>query len=91
MFAGKPTEIPGKVMAVLQAGTDETGLITMPPRDLARRQFEAMAKVVFTSGPFTDTLAQVVLDEGKDTIRVLMRVLGAQREISVKAEQQRAA
>lgn len=91
MFDGKPTAIPDEVMTILMAGADETGLIKMPAHDLARKRFKVMQRLVFTSGPFANTLARVIEDAGGDTLRVLMNFLGAQRETTVSVHQVSAA
>lgn len=75
MFSGIPTPIPKKVMSVLKAGVDDTGLIKMSPHHHARCRFAAMSRVRFTSGPFANTLAQVILDDGGDLVH-LMNALG---------------
>ena len=75
MFAGKPTAIPEQVMQILMAGTDAEGLIKMTPHHHARCRFAKMQQVRFKEGPLANTMAEVILDDGKDLIH-LMNALG---------------
>lgn len=84
-FGEHPTAIPALVMDVLKAGADEDGLMGSKDQ-VARARFKAMQSIKFNeNSPLRDTLAKVSQDDGGDTIRVLLNLLGSEREIIVPA------
>lgn len=84
-FRGAPIAIPDPVMAVIMAGANAEGL--MGARDLvARKRFEAAQHVKFKpDGPLAGLMARVLNDDGK-TVRVLVTMLGSEREIATSPE-----
>jgi transcription antitermination factor NusG len=89
--ANGPVPIPDPVMEVLKVGADQTGLILMSKNNLARARYQATQTVEFTEGPFANEIAEVVADDGGDTIQLLLKILGSWQKIAAPVQSIRAA
>jgi len=85
-----PTVIPNQIMKVLMAGFDDTGLAHSKAQ-VTRARFKAMQSVRFTDGPLKDALLKVIEDDGSDSIRVLVKLFGSERTVTVRVAELEAA
>jgi transcriptional antiterminator RfaH len=85
-FAGRPLQVPDRIMAPLLAEADEKGL--MPehkPLEPAPRWVVGQ-KIEMSSGPLEGLLVEVAKVERGDRLRVWVDFLGGRRQIAVTAE-----
>ena len=89
-FGEYPEPIPDPIMQVLMAGSDDTGLLATKA-EVTRARYHALQSVRFTDGVLKSQLAKVINDDGDETILVLLKMLGSERAMRVRADHLEAA
>jgi transcription antitermination factor NusG len=81
----EPIPIPDALMALLAAGARKGGL--MGARDeVARKRFQAAESVRFDPGsPLARLVGKVVEDDGSLDVKVLLQIMGSEREVTAPA------
>jgi transcriptional antiterminator RfaH len=79
-----PEPIPDAVMTIIRAGCDANGIMCSRDETI-RKRFEAMQAVRLTEGAWADVLARVEADDGKEFVTVLLKAMGAERKVRVRA------
>jgi transcription antitermination factor NusG len=84
-FGGKPRPIPDAVMQVIMAGAKGDGLMGSKD-EVSRARFEAAERVKFVAGsPMAGVVARILADDGQRDVRVLLSMMGAERELMAPA------
>jgi transcriptional antiterminator RfaH len=82
-FGGVPAEVPEAVINNIKQRIDaENGFVRLEAPSLSAGQ-----KVQLTDGPLSGLDAIFLLHEGMDRVRLLLQILGTQREVVVPREQ----